>query len=151
MNRSLACITLCLLSFAAIADHHATVEAEVRDTVAAFNAAYAENRVDDYFSFYANDTSVYFYGSRQDVAAYHAEWKEIIAAGGAVEKNEPSDLQVQLLPSGDVAVASYFVDYRFRSPEGDISSAKGFESEVWRKIDGAWKIVNLHYSEFAAE
>jgi ketosteroid isomerase-like protein len=140
-----------LLAGAVMADHHASIEAEVRDTVLAFSDAYAENRVDDYFSYYADDASAYFYGARQDIAAYHDEWQDMIAAGGAVEKNEPSDLQVQVMPSGDVAVASYFVDYRFRSPEGDISSAKGFETEVWRKIDGAWKIVNLHYSEFAAE
>jgi len=140
-----------LLSGAVMADHHASVEAEVRDAVIAFNAAYAGNRVDDYFSHYADDAAVYFYGARQDVAAYHAEWKEMIAAGGEVEKNEPSDLQIQVMPSGDVAVTSYFVDYRFRSPEGDISASQGFESEVWRKIDGAWRIVNLHYSEFAPE
>jgi ketosteroid isomerase-like protein len=140
-----------LLAGAVMADHHASIEAEVRDTVTAFNAAYAENRVDDYFSYYADDAVVYFYGARQDLDAYYVEWKEMAAAGGAVEKNDMSDLRIQVMPGGDVAVASYFVDYRFRSPQGDISTAKAFESEVWRKSDGAWKIVHLHYSEFAAE
>ena len=151
MNKLLVSTLLLFASVAAMADHHAAVESEVRDAVISFSAAYAENRVDDYFSYYAEEVSAYFYGARQDVDAYHAEWQEMIAAGGAVEKNEISDLQVQVMPGGDVAVTSYFVDYRFRSPEGDISAAKGFESEVWQKIDGTWKIVNLHYSEYAAE
>jgi ketosteroid isomerase-like protein len=151
MNKLLAGLVLSLLSVSVMADHHAATEAEVRDSVTAFNAAYAENRIDEYFSYYADDAVVYFYGARQDLDAYYAEWKAMDAAGGGVEKNEMSDLRIQLMPGGDVAVASYFVDYRFRSPEGDISAAKAFETEVWQKIEGAWKVVNLHYSEIAAD
>ena len=151
MNRIQTCIALCFLSVAALADHHGGAEAEVRDAVTAVNAAYAGNRVDDYFSFYADDAAVFFYGARQDVAAYYAEWQEMMAAGAGVEKNELSDLRIQVMPGGDVAVATYFVDYRFRAPEGDVSEARAFESEVWHKTDGAWKLVNLHYSEFEPE
>ncbi|MEE4161023.1 MAG: nuclear transport factor 2 family protein [Woeseiaceae bacterium] len=151
MKYLLASVAGLFLCGAVMADHHASIEAEVRDTVTAFNAAYAENRVDDYFGYYADDASVYFYGARQDLDAYYAEWKEMAAAGGGVERNDMSDLRIQVMPGGDVAVASYFVDYRYRAPDGDISAAKAFESEVWRKVDGAWKIVNLHYSEYAAE
>ncbi len=32
--------------------------------------------------------------------------------------------------------------------EAEVRDAvKAFESEVWRRIDGGWKIINLHYSE----
>jgi ketosteroid isomerase-like protein len=54
---------------------------------------------------------------------------------------------VQVMPSGDVAVASYFVDYRLRAADGNVSVTKAFESEVWQKIGDDWKVVNLHYSE----
>ena len=64
-----------------------------------------------------------------------------------MEKNDLSDIRVQVMPGGDVAPANYFVDYRLRTPDGELSASKAFESEVWRKIDGEWKIVNLHYSE----
>jgi hypothetical protein len=75
----------------------------------------------------------------------------MVDAGGAVEKNDPSDVSVQVLPGDEAAVASYFVDYASRSPEGERTVAMGFESEVWQKIDGEWKIVSLHYSEIAPE
>lgn len=151
MHKLFITSVLLLMSIAVMADHHAAVEAEVRKTVTAFNAAYAENRIDEYFSNYADDALVYFYGVRQDLDAYYAEWTEMAAAGGGVERNDMSDLRIQVMPGGDVAVASYFVDYRYRAPDGEISAAKAFESEVWRKIDGEWKIVNLHYSEYASE
>ena len=70
-----------------------------------------------------------------------------LEAGGGVEKNDLSDLRLQVLGDGDVVVATYFVDNRSRSPDGDVSSAKAFETDVWQKIDGAWKIVSLHYSD----
>ena len=51
------------------------------------------------------------------------------------------------MPGGDVAVASYFIDYRLRTPDGEVTELKAFESDVWQKIDGAWKVVSLHYTE----
>ncbi len=151
MNRILTCMAFCFLSVAAAADDHSTVEAEVRKAVTAFNAAYEENRVDDYFEYYDGDADVFFSGARQDVAAYHSEWKALLAAGAGVEKNELSDLRVRVMPPGDIAVATYFVDYRFRAPDGEVAAAKAFESDVWRKTDGGWKVVNLHYSEIEQE
>ena len=147
MNRIVIFLAAALMSVTAQADHHLMVENEVRDAVVAFNAAYADDRVDDYFERYAEDATVYFYGARQDLSAYYQEWLEMVDAGGSVEKNDISDLRIQVMPSGDVAVATYFVDYRSRAPDGQITAAKAFETEVWRKIEGKWKIVSLHYSE----
>ena len=75
----------------------------------------------------------------------------MVDAGGAVEKNELSDRRVQVLPSGDVAISSYFIDYQMRSPDGEITTAKAYETEVWQKIDGQWKIISLHYTEIPDE
>jgi ketosteroid isomerase-like protein len=147
MNKLTLGLFALTFSLSAAADHHASTDAEVIAAVEAFNAAYANNEVDAYFDFYAPDASVYFYGERQDLGAYRDEWAAMVAAGGSVEKNELSDLRVQVMPGGDVAVASYFVDYRLRLPDEEISASRAFESEVWRKTDGEWKLVHLHYSE----
>ena len=58
-----------------------------------------------------------------------------------------SDLQVQVLPGGEAAVATYFVDNEPVSPDGSVAAARAFETDVWQKIDGEWKIVSLHYTE----
>ena len=123
----------------------------MRDVVKAFNNAYASNSVEAYFSHYTDDATLYFFGARQKVSAYHEEWTETVDAGGAVEKYELSDLQVQVMPSGDVAVATYFIDYRMRAPDGQTTAARAFETDVWRKIDDEWKLVSLHYSEIRPE
>lgn len=140
-----------LISFPALADQHGAAEAEVRAAMEAFNAAYAGNDVDAYFDYYVDDAMVYFYGSRQDVAAYHEEWTATIAAGNAVEKNELSDVRIRMLPGGEAAITSYFVEFRMRGADGTVSESNAFESEVWQKINGAWKIVALHYTEIAPD
>jgi ketosteroid isomerase-like protein len=147
---TLTVLLLALSLATATAAEHDAAEAEVRAAVIAFNDAYAGNDAATYFSYYEPDAMVYFYGARQDVAAYREEWTAMIAEGGGVEKNDLSDLQVRIVPGGDMAIASYFVDYAMRTPAGEISTAQGFESEVWQKVAGEWKIVGLHYSEIPA-
>lgn len=151
MKKILICMTAALISFAAAAGQSGSTTADVRQAVEAFNTAYGANRVEEYFGYYADDAGLYFYGARQAVSAYHDEWAAMVAAGGKVEKNELSDIQVRPLPGGDAAVASYFVDYRMRDADGSVTTAKAFESDVWQKIDGEWKIVSLHYSEISPE
>ena len=149
--RLLACVVMTWNSSAAFADMHETAAAEVRAAVEAFNMAYAENEVDGYFDYYDASAMVYFYGDRQDLSAYREEWAAMVAAGGGVEKNELSDIRIQVMPHADVAIASCFVEYRMRAANGVLAEARAFESEVWQKIDGEWKLVNLHYSEIPDE
>ncbi len=151
MNKILTCLVAALISFSAMADQHSSADAAVRNAVKAFNGAYASNKVEDYFGHYADDASLYWDGARQKVSAYHDEWSALVNSGGAVEKNELSDIQVKVMPGGDVAVASYFIDYRLRTPDGEVTELKAFESDVWQKIDGAWKVVSLHYTEILPE
>jgi len=62
-----------------------------------------------------------------------------------------SDLQVQVMPSGDVAISTSFIDNRTRSPDGTTSTTRAFESDIWQKIDGKWKIISLHHSGIQPE
>lgn len=155
MQKILSCIVIILMSFSAMADHHGVKKgaenADLHAAINAFDHAYANNDVEHYFSFYADDATVYFGDSRVDIAAYHEMWTGLMAAGGGVERNEMSDLQVQVMPSGDVAISTSFIDNRTRSPDGTTATSRAFETDVWQKIDGKWKIISLHYSEISAE
>lgn len=152
MQKILSCAVIILMSFSANADHHGAENADLHAAIQAFDAAYANNDVEKYFSFYADDATVYFGGdTRQDLDAYHESWTELIEAGGGVELNEMSDLKVEVMPGGDVAVATCFIDNRTRSPDGTTSSSRAYETDVWRKIDGEWKVISMHYSDISAD
>jgi len=153
MKKILIVLTTTFISFSVFADHpNSSAVTEVTNAVKAFNKAYETNDVEGYFNHYANDAMLYFYGDRWEVSTYHEYWKTaVVGAGGGVEKNMQSDLQVKVTSGGDTAVTAYFVENRSRSPEGDINEEKAYESDVWQKIDGVWKIISLHYSVIPPE
>ena len=66
------------------------------------------------------------------MSAYREEWSAMIDAGGGVELNEMSDLVIQVMPSGEVAIATSFIDNQTRSPEGEVSTVRAFETDVWQ-------------------
>ncbi len=151
VQKFLNCFVILLMSSSAAAEHHGDANADLHAAIKAFDHAYANNDVENYFSLYADDAKVYFGGARQDIADYHEMWTALMEAGGGVELNEMSDLQVQVMPSGDVAIATSFIDNRTRSPDGTTATSRAFETDVWQKIDGKWKIISLHYSGISAE
>jgi ketosteroid isomerase-like protein len=152
MKRILSCFAIVLMSFTAMAQEDTADNADLHAAIKAFDHAYATNDVEGYFSFYADDATVYFGGdARVDVAEYHEMWTGLMAAGGGVELNTMSDLRVQILPGGAAAISTSFIDNRTRSPDGTTSTSKAFETDVWQKIDGKWKIISLHYTVIPAD
>ena len=149
MRKILSYFVIVLMSFSAMAEHHGAENDDIHAAKKAFEDAYATNDVEKYFSFYADDAKVYFGESaRGKIAPYHKMWTALMAAGGGVELNKLTDLKIDVVPSGDVAVATSFIDNRRREPDGTRVTAKAFQTDVWQKIDGKWKIISLHYSEF---
>ena len=55
----------------------------------------------------------------------HCSHSAMMEAGGGVAKNEISDLQVQVMPSGDVAIARSFIVNHTRYPAGSIMEIQG--------------------------
>lgn len=152
MRKILNGFVIALMSLTIVSELQAQENADLHAAIQAFDHAYATNDVETYFGYYAEGATVYFGGdARQDVDAYHEMWTGLMAAGGGVELNEMSELMVQVMPSGDFAIATSFVDNRTRSPEGDKSTSKAYETDIWQKIDGKWKIISMHYSGISEE
>src|SRR5215510_13078098 len=124
----------------------ASVEDEIRDFEQRANAAYEANDLPKYFSFYAHDFSQFLPEGRSDLAAYKKAWTEYIGEGNRIQKVEISDLQIQIGPNKDTAVASYLLHVRSKLKDGKITDEDNQESDVLFKRKGEWKIVFLHYS-----
>jgi len=140
-----------LMSFSALAEHHEEEHADLYAAIHAFDHAYETNDTYTYFAYYTDDATLFYGGERQDLAAYAEGWPQFMEAGGGVEKNEMSDLKVQVLAGGNVAVSTAYIDNITRSTDGSKSTVRAFETDVWEKIDGEWKVVSLHFTELPAE
>jgi ketosteroid isomerase-like protein len=135
-----------LLLLAAPASDLTKAEAEVREAVTRFNAAYLANDMAAYWPFYDPSLTQWWPEGRVDLKAYQEQWTRLLKDGGKVLENEISDLVVQVSPSGDAAVASYAVRVVTRQPDGTLSKERVHETDVWFKRGGLWRVVHLHYS-----
>lgn len=124
----------------------AAAEAEVRAVIASYNAAYERNDLDEYFRAFAPDLTQWFPSGRVDLAAYKAQWTKYIGDGNRLERVEVRDLQVQVGPSADAAVATYVLRVTTRTAKGQVSSEDNQETDVLFKREGVWKIVHLNYA-----
>lgn len=124
----------------------ASVEDQIRDFEQRANGAYQANDLPKYFSFYASDFSQFLPEGRSDLAAYKKEWGEYIGEGNRVQQVDISDLQIQIGPNQDTAVASYLLHVKTKLKDGKITGEDNQESDVLFKRGGEWKIVFLHYS-----
>jgi ketosteroid isomerase-like protein len=123
-----------------------SAESEIREVEQRVNAAYEANDLPKYFSFYASDFSQFLPEGRSDLEAYKKEWTAYVGEGNRVQKVDISDLQIQLGPNKDTAVASYILHVRTKLKDGKITEEDNQESDVLFKRNGEWKIVFLHYS-----
>jgi ketosteroid isomerase-like protein len=140
-----AALSLVLLVAPAPAPDLKKAEAEVRETVQNFNAAYLANDMAKYWTFYDPSLTQWWPEGRVDLKTYQAQWTKMLADGGKVLENTISDLIVQVGPTGDAAVASYALRVVTRQPDGKITKERAQETDVYFKRDGAWRVVHLNY------
>jgi ketosteroid isomerase-like protein len=123
----------------------AEAETEVRQFIADYNAAYEKNDLDAYFKAFAADLTQWFPSGRVDLPSYRASWTKTIQGGSRNEKVEVRDLQVQVSPAADAAVATYILRVTFRTAKGVVSTEDNQETDVLFKRNGAWTIVHVNY------
>lgn len=131
----------------ALTQGSAAVEAEkqVRQVIADYNAAYEKNDLDTYFKAFAPDLTQWFPSGRVDLPSYRSSWTKTIQGGGKNEKVDVRDLQVQVSPSADAAVATYILRVTFRTAKGVVSTEDNQETDVLFKRNGVWTIVHVNY------
>lgn len=123
-----------------------TAEQEVRAFIATYNAAYGRNDLDAYFRSFAPDLTQWFPSGRVDLPSYQASWRKYIGAGNRLDGVEVRDLQVQVGPSADAAVATYILRVTTRTAKGEVSMEDNHETDVLFKRAGGWTIVHIHYA-----
>ena len=78
-----------------------------------------------------------FYNERTTLAAYRKSWPESVKTE-PIQSVKLSDMVVRIVPSGDVAIASYQIEVRTGHPNGKATDEHAFETDVWvnRAVSG---------------
>lgn len=134
------------LSFAAAPVNKTAVVETIKALEKSVNEAYAANDLPTYFSYYWDDLTQWFPEGRVSLPAYKKSWGAFIGAGNKIQSVQISDLQVQLSPSGDTAVATLELHVKTKTVAGAVTDEAFHETDVWFNRGGVWKIGHLHYS-----
>lgn len=131
---------------AARATQPSAVEQELVRLEQGFNDAYGANDLAKYFAYYADDLVAIFPEGRTSLAAYRKDWTAFIGAGNRLEFARLSDLVIRVAPAADAAVASYQLAVRTRLANGKVTDERFFETDVWLRRNGEWRVAHVHYS-----
>jgi ketosteroid isomerase-like protein len=131
----------------------AAAEGAVRDTITRLVDAYGANDLDTYFSFFADDMTVWWnadgrYDRPTPKAAYVKSWPEFVKKTGGHESCHTTDLRIQVGPSGDAAVASYALTCLFKTAPSGSSREETYEmtSVLFRRTPG-WQVVHFNWRD----
>jgi ketosteroid isomerase-like protein len=133
----------------ASSEDRAHISRKIRDLEARLEAAYESNDLEAYWAFYADDVTQLWDTGPISLEEYKREWNALVEQGGGVVSGRTEDLRIRVSPKGDVAIATYAMDVTYRSPAGELSEGRYYETDVWFLRDGAWKIVHYHFSSAA--
>jgi ketosteroid isomerase-like protein len=122
------------------------VRREIDLLEADIKAAYSSNALPRYFSYFADDFRALFPEGMMSLPEYRKQWGDFIERGGAIVAFTYTELQVQVAPAGDAAIASYRAVVSTKYPGKDPSIERYLETDVFFKRAGRWKLVEMHQS-----
>lgn len=132
---------------AAVPEASGRVQREIDLLEADLKAAYSSNALTRYFSYFADDFRALVPQGLMSLPEYRKQWTDFIDRGGAVVAFTYTELQIQVAPGGDAAIASYRAVASTRYPGRDPAIERYLETDVFFKRGGRWKLVEMHMSE----
>jgi ketosteroid isomerase-like protein len=131
----------------------AAAETEVRDTITRLVSSYGANDLDTYFSFFADDMTVWWgTDGRNDrptpKEAYVKSWPNFVKKTGGHESCRSADVRIQVAPGADAAVSSYELTCIFKTaPSGSSREATYEMTAVLFRRSERWQVVHFNWRE----
>jgi ketosteroid isomerase-like protein len=159
MPKTLLLIVLLSLATTTLAarQNPSAAEAAVRDTITRLVSAYAANDLDTYFSFFADDMTVWWntdgrYDRPTPKSAYVKSWPEFVKKTGGHESCHTADLRIQAAPAGVAAVASYELTCVFKTAPAGGSRDETYQmTNVLFLRNGRWQVVHFNWHDRKAK
>jgi uncharacterized protein (TIGR02246 family) len=122
-------------------------EAAIRALYNKFNDAFNKKDVDGIMSVYAPDVFVFDVVPPREYSgwdAYKKDWQSVFSSFAGPATNAVTDLNITVV--GPVAYTRYIDDGTMTAADGTKSHMVVRSTDVWRKQNGKWLIVQEHNS-----
>ena len=99
-----------------------------------------------YLTHYAHDISANFSGAIMNSDEARKFIASLFEGGGKTLHFQMGDPQMQFSENGDAAIVRYPWRERFRYSDGRQTDIEYYETDVWFRRNGEWKIAHVHQS-----
>lgn len=124
------------------------MESEILNVIKAFNKAFADNNIEEYFEFIHNDLTLFIASSPYRIDGKNVDKEEFVWSLKK-ERTKVSFFQELQLKVQILSPNSALVTYHNRGaygPDGNEQILYLKESNVLVKEEGNWKIIHIHVS-----
>ena len=109
-----------------------------------------EREVEPYLSYYWDDAAVFAVDSRVSVAELRQSLLKIIGAGGGpLTINLPHADDNVISAEGDAATTNFEWQSSYRAADGIDYERLSYETNVWYRRNGIWKIIRMHLTRLS--
>ncbi len=123
---------------------------ELRKAIRRKDDAYRAGDIAGYLKADAPDVQVYFAGSLMTFEEARRLNERQFAGGGKILEYQIADPdQISFSAAGDAATVCYPWRERFRYGDGRVTDTDYYETNVWYRRNGEWRIVHIHISTVA--
>jgi len=131
---------------------HGAVITDIRDLHRKRGEVWLERQPERYLDFYWDDAVLFIFDHRMTIADMRGWLVPLIAVGGGpltLELPEADDIIVS--ESGDAATTNFRWKTRSRNAEGIVFDRINFETDIWYRRNGVWKVICLHLTNLASD
>lgn len=147
INAAVAAFTILILTAGSAFAQASTAKADVEKTVREFVAAYSGGpaTLEKYFTYYADDMTVMRGTGRWTKQGYYTFWKGFNEQGNGTAKASVEDLQVQMSPSNDAAVATFLMPVTPRGQGAQQDITWNMSTTWFKQPDGRWLVKSIAF------
>src|SRR5438270_9177365 len=130
---------------AMLSSEQLSIIAEVGDLHERRGEAWLEKDAEGYLSFYWDDATIFAVRERTNLPNLRRWLLPLLEAGGGpLSMSLPPANDIVISSLGDAATTSYEWGQRFRTADAVESDRLYYETNVWYRRNGIWKIIRIH-------
>ena len=109
-----------------------------------------QRRLDAYLSFYWDDAILFVVGARMTLPDFRRALVALLEAGGGpLAIDLPPVKDIAISSEGDAATTGFEWRTRSRSADGIDNDESYYETDVWYRRNGTWKIISIHLTRLS--
>jgi hypothetical protein len=123
----------------------------IRDLHRERHKALLQRQPELYSAFFWDDSVLFIFDHRMTLDQMRRRLPLLAAGSEAITVDFPPVDDLPISESGDAAITSFQWKTRIRNSEGVVFDRINYETDVWYRRNGIWKVICMHLTNLASD